>query len=120
MDSITKADGMEGVQTIRMASGWRVALDEDTMGLLAEALDMAAHRMRYRANQMDGHPAGIHGAHVVDTLRAKAARLDVLMAVVDAADTCALDMPGWDFDKGVPNADSQAAADALVDAGAQA
>jgi hypothetical protein len=95
-------------------------LDEDTMGLLAEALDMASSRMRDRAAQIDGYPDDSHGAYVVDTLRAKAARLDLLAAVVDEAETLAVDVNMYDEDGDSIRAAAVQVTQAVVDAGAQA
>jgi len=120
MDSITKADGMEGVRVVGMPGYRRVLLDEDMMGLLAEALDTAASRMRTRADDMDGSPDGSHGAHLVDTLRAEAARLELLAAVVDEAEMLAVDVNMYDEDNDQRRKAAVQVTQALVDAGAQA
>jgi hypothetical protein len=120
MDSITKADGMEGVRVVGMPGYRRVLLDEDTMNLLAEALEITSTQMRVRAAEISGHSDSGHGAWVVDTLRAKAARLELLAAVVDEAEILAVDVNMYDEDGDKRRKAAVQVTQALVDAGAQA
>jgi len=50
MDSITKADGMEGVRLVFFPGSVRVVLDDDMVGLIVDALDDAAARTDWAAD----------------------------------------------------------------------
>jgi hypothetical protein len=105
VDSITKADGMEGVRLVRFPGSVRVVLDEDTVAIVAHALD------RYAAD-LDRGAQGRVG-ETWDIQRGEAGAAALLAEVLrGSAEVCA------DMDKN--DDDTHGLMRALVNAGAQA
>lgn len=92
VDSITKADGMEGVRLVHFPGSVRVVLDDNALALIADALEDAAARTDWAAD-------GPRAALLAEVLRG-------------SGEACA------DMDK--DDDDTHALVQALVDAGAQA
>jgi hypothetical protein len=101
VDSITKADGMEGVRLVRFPGSVRIVLDDDALALIADALEDAAACWE---SALDGHRAAL------------------LAEVVRGSDEGALTLEDHDDGRedGVTTRRCAALVQALVDAGAQA
>ena len=109
MDSITKADGMEGVRLVFFPGMVRVQMDDtDDLAMIAEAL-------RRYAYEMERGAAGRVGDSW-DQQRSDARRMAMISQVVDRSEQVAVTLPL----NGLDAADAAALVQALVDAGAQA
>lgn len=116
MDSITKADGMEGVRLVHFPGIVRVVLDDNALALIAEALEGEAKALRRTADtyrQYSGPAKDVHAA---------ADRCELLAEVVRGSDEGTLTLENHDDGRedGVTTRRCAALVQALVDAGAQA
>ncbi len=109
MDSITKADGMEGVRLVFFPGMVRVQMDD------TEDLAMIAEALRRYAYEMERAAAGRVGDSW-DQQRADARRMTMLSQVVDRSERVAVALPL----NGPDAADAAALVEALDEAGAQA
>ena len=109
VDSITKADGMEGVRLVHFPGMVRVQMDD------TEDLAMIAEALRRYAYEMERGAAGRVGDSW-DQQRADARRMTMLSQVVDRSERVAVALPL----NGPDAADAAALVEALDEAGAQA
>lgn len=114
MDSITKADGMEGVRLVHFPGSVRVVLDDDALALIAEALEWKAESLR----RMSDTYREFGGPH--KDVRAAADRSELLAEVVRGSEGGSVELGTGRHVEGRDVQRALALVQALVNAGAQA